>query len=791
MPKKQKLPMIAVRGLIVFPFMVVHFDVAREPSKRAIDASLMDDQLIFLAAQRDINDENPDPEDIYEVGTVAEIRQILKLPGDVLRVLVEGKYRSRISEYVKTEPYFEVKVTRIKPREPNEEEKLEIDALMHMCGEEFENFTRISNRISPDSLDSIKSISDPERFTDIVAANVLEELEDKQSILEQKSVIRRLETLYKFILEENQRLNIERKITMRVKKQIDRSQKEYYLREQIKAIQKELGDTDSNATEELLNKVSESDMPEEVKEKALKELDRMSKMNSTMPELSIIRTYVEWLLDLPWATRTEDNLDLDNAATILNEDHYGMDKVKERILEYLAVRQLKKDMKGPILCFVGPPGVGKTSIARSVARALGRKFVRMSLGGVRDEAEIRGHRKTYIGAIPGRIISSMKQAGTINPVFLFDEIDKMGTDFRGDPASAMLEVFDSEQNFAFRDHYLEVPYDLSKVMFIATANTTDTIPRPLMDRMEIIELSSYTELEKLEIAKRHLLPKQEEENGLEKKTVTIDDRIMLEIINSYTREAGVRALERELGKICRRAAREVVTTKKKKIRITRAKLYDYLGAPKYLRDHLAKKPMTGTVTGLAWTAVGGETLSIDVVIMPGSGELTLTGQLGDVMKESAKAALSLIRSRAKALGIDEEFAKKNDIHIHIPQGAIPKDGPSAGVTMFTAMVSALTQKPVSADLAMTGEITLRGKVLPIGGLKEKAIAAHRAGINTILIPKDNQKDIEEIPQSVTEALEIIPVGDVDMILGIAFNIKSPKASAEKGTTVKKDGDKKG
>ncbi|HOV70300.1 MAG TPA: endopeptidase La, partial [Clostridia bacterium] len=502
---------------------------------------------------------------------------------------------------IHTEPYFEVKLTRIKPAEPGEEEKLETDALMHMCREEFENFIRISNRISPDSLDSIKSINDPERFTDIIAANVLEELEDKQSILEQENVIRRLEILYKFILEENQRLNIEKKITMRVKKQIDRSQKEYYLREQIKAIQKELGDTDSNATEELLNKVSESDMPQEVKEKALEELDRMSKMNSTMPELSIIRTYVEWLLDLPWTTQTEDNLDLDNAANILNEDHYGMEKVKDRILEYLAVRQLKKDMKGPILCFVGPPGVGKTSIARSVARALGRKFVRMSLGGVRDEAEIRGHRKTYIGAIPGRIISSMKQAGTINPVFLFDEIDKMGNDFRGDPASAMLEVLDSEQNFAFRDHYLEVPYNLSKVMFIATANTTDTIPRPLLDRMEIIELSSYTELEKLEIAKRHLLPKQEEENGLEKKTVIIDDRIMLEVINSYTREAGVRSLEREIGKICRRAAREVVATKRRKIKITSSKLHDYLGAPKFLRDQLAKKPVTGTVTGLAWT----------------------------------------------------------------------------------------------------------------------------------------------------------------------------------------------
>jgi len=772
--KLRRIPCLPLRGLTVFPYMVLHFDVGRQKSIAALEEAMINDQELLLVTQKDAKMDDPGFDDIYHVGTVSKIKQLLKLPGDTIRVLVEGLRRGRIVECISTDPYFEVKIEEIEETGP-EPGNLEQEALMRSMLDIFEDYVKLGNRVSPDTLISVNAVEKPGQLADIIAANVLVKIEDKQSILEAFDPRDRLEKLYGILTREIQILEIERKINQRVKKQIDKLQREYYLREQLKAIQKELGEKDGIGEEvdEYRRKIEEAQLPEEAYEKAMKELDRLSRMPQGSPEIGIIRTYLDWLVELPWNVETEDNTDIKRAAKILDEDHYGLEKVKERVLEYLAVHQLTQQMKGPILCFVGPPGVGKTSIARSIARALNRKFVRMSLGGVRDEAEIRGHRRTYVGAIPGRIIASIKQAGTRNPVFLFDEIDKMSSDFRGDPASAMLEVLDPEQNFAFRDHYLEVPFDLSKVMFLTTANTLETIPRPLLDRMEVIHISGYTEEEKLHIASRYLIPKQVREHGLKEGSVQIPERAIRDIINYYTREAGVRNLERQIATICRKAARQILETNQQRVRITGGNLKRYLGVPIYRYEKAGQHDQAGIVTGLAWTAVGGETLLVEAIHMPGTGKLVLTGQLGDIMKESAQAGFSYIRSKVRDFGIDPDFYNNTDIHVHIPEGAIPKDGPSAGITMTTAIISALTGIPARSDVAMTGEITLRGRVLPIGGLKEKVLAAHRAGITKVIIPAENEKDMREIPENVKRKVKIVLVEHMDQVLEHAL-VEVPK-----------------
>jgi ATP-dependent Lon protease len=772
--KLRRIPCLPLRGLTVFPYMVLHFDVGRQKSIAALEEAMVNDQELLLVTQKDAKMDDPGFDDIYHVGTVSKIKQLLKLPGDTIRVLVEGLKRGRIVECISTDPYFEVEIEEIEENDP-EPGNLEQEALMRSVLDIFEDYVKLGNRVSPDTLISVNAVEKPGQLADIIAANVLVKIEDKQSILEAFDPQDRLEKLYGILTREIQILEIERKINQRVKKQIDKLQREYYLREQLKAIQKELGEKDGigEEVEEYRRKIEEAQLPEEAYEKAMKELDRLYRMPPGSPEIGIIRTYLDWLVELPWNVETEDNTDIKKAAKILDEDHYGLEKVKERVLEYLAVHQLTQQMKGPILCFVGPPGVGKTSIARSIARALNRKFVRMSLGGVRDEAEIRGHRRTYVGAIPGRIIASIRQAGTKNPVFLFDEIDKMSSDFRGDPASAMLEVLDPEQNFAFRDHYLEVPFDLSKVMFLTTANTLETIPRPLLDRMEVIHISGYTEEEKLHIASRYLIPKQVKEHGLKEGSVQIPERAIRDIINYYTREAGVRNLERQIATICRKAARKILETGQQCVRITSGNLKHYLGVPIYRYEKAGQHDQAGIVTGLAWTAVGGETLLVEAIHMPGTGKLVLTGQLGDVMKESAQAGFSYIRAKARDFGIDPNFYNNTDIHVHIPEGAIPKDGPSAGITMTTAIISALTGIPARSDVAMTGEITLRGRVLPIGGLKEKVLAAHRAGITKVIIPAENEKDLKEIPENVKRKVKIVLVEHMDQVLEHAL-VEVPK-----------------
>ncbi len=767
--------MLPLRGLMVFPHMVLHFDVGRKKSVQALERAMVEDQRIFLAAQHDADVDDPAMKDICGVGTIANVKQVLKLPGDTLRVLVEGIARARLEAIVEEEPCYIASV--VPDAQKAVRKTLEVQALVRTTHQFAEEFSKISGRLSTDTLQSILSIDEPAQLADVIAANVLTKLEERQSVLEQFDVVERLETVCTILAHETELAGVEKQVQARVKKQIEKNQKDYFLREQIKAIQTELGDKDAGDVDDLRERLSRMKLPDEVRDKAARELERLSRMAPGSPEIGVTRTYVEWILDLPWDVMTPDNLDLRRARRVLSEDHYGLEKVKERIIEYLAVRRIKNDMKGPILCFVGPPGVGKTSIARSIARALGRKFVQMSLGGVRDEAEIRGHRRTYIGAIPGRIISSIKQAGTSNPVFLFDEIDKMASDFRGDPASAMLEVLDGAQNFAFRDHYLELPYDLSHVMFLTTANTTDTIPRPLLDRMEVIEISGYTEEEKLNIAKRHLLPKQIAEHGLEPKSVRISDSVMQKIIEGYTREAGVRRLERTLAKIVRKAAVRMLDDGTKLESITVLRLQEDLGAPRYHYEQAGKRPEVGVVNGLAYTVVGGDTLQIETTTMPGTGAMELTGSLGDVMKESARAAKSYVRAHAAAFGIDPDFYKSLDIHIHVPEGAVPKDGPSAGVTMTTALVSALTGIAVRPNVAMTGEVTLRGRVLPIGGLKEKLLAAYRAGIDTVLIPKENLKDLEEVPKAVLEKLKIVPVEDVSEVLSAAL-VERPQPAAQ-------------
>lgn len=777
--KRQMLPVLPLRGITVFPHMTVHFDVGRSKSVRAIGEAMRNHQLIFLVTQIDATAENPDENGVYKVGTIAMIRQILRLPGDAIRVLVEGISRAEIATFTQTEPYFEAEVCE-KVMIMDSQNKNEAKALMRKTLSVFEEYVNLNQKINPDLYNKVLEIQEISQLSDVIAANITIPAEDKQLILSEFDSNVRLEKLISCLSKEIEILNLEKDISLKVKQQIDKVQKEYYLKEQMKAIQSELGDKDGIAGEiaEYRAKFKELELPEEVFNKTEKELDRLQKMQSGSAEGTVIRNYLDWIADLPWNKKTEDFIDLKKAKEVLDQDHYGLEKVKDRIIEYLAVKKMTNSLNGPILCLYGPPGVGKTSIAKSIARAVNRKYVRLSLGGVRDEAEIRGHRKTYIGAMPGRIITAMKQAGSKNPLILLDEIDKMSSDFKGDPASAMLEVLDAEQNFAFRDHFLELPFDLSDVMFIMTANSLDTIPRPLLDRMEIITLSSYTGEEKLNIATKYLIPKQIEKHGLKKSNINMNNSVVKEIIDGYTRESGVRTLEREIATICRRVAREILENDVSKVNITSKNLEEYLGPIKVTHDKANKKNEVGIVTGLAWTAVGGEILNIEVNTMPGTGHLELTGQLGDVMKESARAGFSYIRSVASRLAIPEDFYKNIDIHVHIPEGATPKDGPSAGITMTTAVISALTGIEVRHDVAMTGEITLRGRVLPIGGLKEKVFAAYRAGIKTIIIPKDNEKDLEEIPENIRSKIKFVPATTMETVLKTALVKNVFECSAE-------------
>ena len=759
------MPMIPLRGLSIFPYMVLHFDIGREKSISALEKAMMMNQTVFLSAQLNPDTDLPTREDFYQIGTIAKIKQMLRLPGDTIRVLVEGVSRGRIEEFIFEVPYFKCKVTAIK-EEDQETPSPKVIALMRSILSSFEEYLNSNPKVSQDIFPSVASVEQPGRLADVITSHLDIKIEEKQSILEAFDVEERLEILSEILTKEIEILHIENTITNKVRTQINKSQREYYLKEQLRVIQEELGE-DEDAEDEIkewLKQLKKLKLSPAIAEKVEKEIKRLKKIQSSSAEGGVIRTYVEWILALPWNKASKDNADIKLAEKILNEDHYGLEKVKERVLEYLAVVQLSKGLKGPILCLVGPPGTGKTSIAKSIARALNRNFVRMSLGGVRDEAEIRGHRRTYIGAIPGRIITAIKEAKTNNPVFLFDEVDKIGNDFRGDPASALLEVLDPEQNKEFTDHYLEIPFDLSKVMFITTANTIDSIPRPLLDRMEVIYVSGYTEEEKVNIAQQYLVPKKLKEHGLTEHDLSFSETAIRTIINNYTRESGVRNLEREIANINRKAARKVAEKEKLTINITAANVEKYLGKKRFHYDKIEGENEIGVTTGLAWTVVGGDTLSIETTVVPGSGKLELTGKLGEVMQESAKAGISYIRSRAKELSISEEFYKEKDIHIHIPEGATPKDGPSAGVTMCTSVVSALTGIPVRKDLAMTGEITLRGKVLPVGGIREKVLAAHRAGIKKIVMPKENEVDIDEIPANVRKRLTFVLVDNIDQVL---------------------------
>ncbi|MGD6961771.1 endopeptidase La [Fictibacillus phosphorivorans] len=767
MGEKRVLPLLPLRGLLVYPTMVLHLDVGREKSIQALEKVMLDDQMIFLSTQKEVSIEDPAQEEIYHVGTLSKVNQMLKLPNGTIRVLVEGIKRGEITSFTDEKTHVEVEVELTDDIEVKE---AETEALMRAVLAQFEQYINLSKKVTPETLASVQDITEPGRLADVISSHLSLKIKEKQKILEIFDVKERLEHLLDLLNNEKEVLGLEKKIGQRVKKAMEKTQKEYYLREQMKAIQKELGDKEGKVGEvsTLKERIESSDMPETVMELAKKELDRYEKMPNSSAESSVIRTYIEWLVNLPWKQETIDNLDIPHAETVLNEDHYGLEKVKDRVLEYLAVQKLTNSLKGPILCLVGPPGVGKTSLARSIARAIGRNFVRISLGGVRDEAEIRGHRRTYVGAMPGRLIQGMKKAGTINPVFLLDEIDKMSSDFRGDPSSAMLEVLDPEQNSTFSDHYIEEPYDLSKVMFVTTANSLSTIPGPLLDRMEVISIAGYTEVEKLHISKNHLIPKQLKEHGLKKSQIQFKDDSILKLVRNYTREAGVRNLERQIAGLCRKAAKQIVSSEKKKVVLSAKNLEDYLGKPRFRHGQAELEDQIGAATGLAYTTAGGDTLSIEVALSPGKGKLILTGKLGDVMKESAQAALSYVRTKVEELGIDHDFYEKTDIHIHVPEGATPKDGPSAGITIATALVSALTKKPVRKDVGMTGEITLRGRVLPIGGLKEKSLSAHRAGIKTIILPKENEKDIEDIPQSVKEGLSFITVSHLDEVLKVAL-----------------------
>ena len=762
------LPMLVLRGLICFPETVIHFDVGRLKSVAALNAAMENDQRIFLVSQRDVSVDDPQPKDLYRMGVVAHVRQIVKLPHDNFRIIVEGEYRATAAELVQTEPYF-VAVVEERQDRPVSPAILE-DALVRECRQQFERYADLVSKMAPDVMYAVASDSHAGHLADYVASNLNMPLEEKQRILNLQTVSTRMETLLRIMDKECQILELEKKIEEKVQEQMDENQKEYYLREQIRAISEELGEGDDPLEEsgEYIQAIKELALPEEIHNYLIKETRKLGKMPPGSHEATVVRTYLDTCLALPWNSVTEDNLDLARARKILDRDHDGLDKVKERIVEALAVRQLSSEMKGQVLCLVGPPGVGKTSVARSIAEAMGRKYVRVSLGGVRDESEIRGHRRTYVGAMPGRIISAVKQAGTRNPLILLDEIDKMGNDFRGDPASAMLEVLDTEQNSAFRDHYVDLPFDLSEVMFVTTANDASAIPAPLYDRMDVITLSSYTAQEKKRIAKRHLLKKQMKKHGLSGRQLRLTDGALDKIIECYTSEAGVRTLERQLANLCRKTATALVEGSQNGVSVTVSNLETYLGPQKYKPDSARRHDEVGVVNGLAWTAVGGATMPIEVAVLDGTGKIELTGNLGDVMKESAKTAISYVRSRADDWHIDKDFHKNKDIHIHVPEGAVPKDGPSAGVTMATAIVSALTGIAVRSDVAMTGEISLRGRVMPIGGLREKSMAAYTHHMTTVIIPEGNQSDLSEVDAVVKENTRFIPARHLDTVIGHAL-----------------------
>ena len=762
-----EIPVLALRDVVVYPHMVIPLFVGREKSIRCLEAAMENDKQIFLVAQKDAGVDEPESDDIYTVGTIATILQLLKLPDGTVKVLVEGSVRGQIESYKQSEPYFVANVDQLDDESIEESEQ---EVLIRSAVSQFEGYVKLNKKIPPEVLTSLTGIEDAARLADTMAAHMPLKLAEKQKVLEMQGVNERLEYLMALMEGEIDLLQVEKKIRTRVKKQMEKSQREYYLNEQMKAIQKELGELDDapDEFEALAKKIADAKMPKEAEDKAKAELQKLKMMSPMSAEATVLRSYIEWLTNVPWNKRSPVKKDLARAESVLNEDHYGLEKVKERILEYLAVQQRVKKLKGPILCLVGPPGVGKTSLGQSVAKATGRKYVRMALGGVRDEAEIRGHRRTYIGSLPGKLVQKMAKVGVKNPLFLLDEIDKISSDMRGDPASALLEVLDPEQNNSFSDHYLEVDYDLSDVMFVATSNSMN-IPGPLLDRMEVIRLSGYTEDEKLNIAKNHLIGKQMERNGLKAKELEITDSAVIGMIRYYTREAGVRSLEREVSKVCRKAVKDILLKKSKgKVSVTQDNLKDYLGVQRFDYGKADKDNQIGQVTGLAWTQVGGDLLTIETTSVPGKGKMTSTGSLGDVMQESIKAAMTVVRSRADKLRINSDFYEKRDIHVHVPEGATPKDGPSAGIAMCTALVSSLTGNPVKCDVAMTGEITLRGEVLAIGGLKEKLLAAHRGGIKTVVIPKDNERDLEEIPDNVKKDLSIHPVQWIDDVLDIAL-----------------------
>jgi len=765
----ETLPLLPVRDVVVYPYMILPLFVGREMSINAVDKSLAGDRLIFLATQKDVGDDDPTPEAIYQVGTVAMIMRMLKLPDGRVKILVQGLAKARIVSYEATDAYYEVKIERI-VEPPPPEESLELEALVRSVKDQLGKIIALGKAISPEVVVIVENMQDVGSLADLISSNIGLKVEEAQGILELTDPVERLNRVNELLAKEHELLSMQAKIQTAAKEEMGKSQKEYYLREQLRAIQHELGETDSRSEEmlEIRKAIEHAKMPKNIEKEALKQLGRLEQMHPDSAESGMLRTFLDWMVEIPWSKTTRDSLDIKKAQVILDEDHHGLEKIKERILEFLAVRKLRKKMKGPILCFVGPPGVGKTSLGKSIARSMGRKFVRMSLGGMRDEAEIRGHRRTYVGALPGRIIQGLKQAGTNNPVFMLDELDKLGSDFRGDPSSALLEVLDPEQNHMFSDHYINLPFNLSNVMFIATANQVDTIPGPLLDRMEVINLSGYTEEEKLEIAKRYLVPRQTRDNGISEKHIAFTDEAIRALISNYTREAGLRNLEREIGSICRKIARQVAEGERRRFMINAANVSKYLGPPKFLREPETDRNEIGLVTGLAWTPVGGETLHIEATIMNGKGGLILTGQLGDVMKESVQAALSWIRSKSKELNLSDDLFQSIEIHVHVPAGAIPKDGPSAGISMATALVSALTKTPVCKDVAMTGEITLRGKVLPIGGLKEKILAAIRGGIKTVIIPAQNEKDLVEIPKAILKKIKVITAREIEEVFRVAL-----------------------
>jgi ATP-dependent Lon protease len=774
------LPLLPIRDIVIYPYMMLPLFVGRDVSIRAVEESLSRDRLIFLVAQKNSSEESPSPSEIHKVGTIASIMRMLKLADGRVKILVQGLSKGEVDIFTRERPFFEVRIRKV--IEPTlQEVPIEVEALMRTAKEKIEQILNLKN-LPPEIVMVTDNISDPGVLADLVASNLRLKIEESQAILEIFDPIERLKKVNDLLSRELELSTMQARIQNQAKEEMSKTQRDYFLREQLKQIQQELGEGDERAEEmnEVRKQIDKAKMPPEVKKEADKQLRRLEQMHPESSEASLVRTYLDWLVDLPWSKKTRDNLNIKKAKQVLDEDHYNLEKIKERILEYLAVNKLRKKLKGPILCFVGPPGVGKTSLGRSIARALGRNFVRVSLGGVRDEAEIRGHRRTYVGALPGRVIQGIKQAGSNNPVFMLDEIDKVGADFRGDPSAALLEVLDPEQNHAFSDHYLNLPFDLSNTLFICTANLLDPVPAALADRMEVIQLSGYTNEEKLEISRKYLIPRQFEDNGLSAKTIEISDDAMLRIIGEYTKEAGLRNLEREIASICRKVARKVAEGKTELTRITRANVHSFLGAPKFLPEAEQEHHEIGVATGLAWTSAGGEILYVEASLSKGRGNLTLTGQLGEVMKESAQAAVSYARAHAKKLDIEEDFYQKLDIHIHVPAGAIPKDGPSAGITMATALISALTKRAVSRDVAMTGEITLRGRVLPIGGLKEKSLAAFRAGIKTIIIPERNEKDLDEIPKVLRRKLQWVLAETMSDVLKSALLDKPTVKKRAKG-----------